>query len=169
MAESLRHIVIVGPESTGKSTLAKSLAEHFDTEWVPEFLREFFVANDGKIVEADVNAVVEGQMQNSEELIMKANEYLVWDTNPLQTYIYQMLYFDRVPAWLDSMIVGLPADLYLLLSPDIPWEADPQRDKPQDRDKIFYMIEKELWGRKLNYEVVEGDRMAGALDALNRI
>jgi nicotinamide riboside kinase len=34
-------VAILGAESSGKSTLAAALADHYGTVWVPEYLREF--------------------------------------------------------------------------------------------------------------------------------
>ncbi len=149
--KQLKHIVIVGPESCGKTTLASALATEFSTEWVPEYLREFYDRRNGIIREDDVKDIVDGQMRLAKEKAAKADEFLFWDTNPLQTLVYQKIYFASVPAWLDGMISRLPADFYLLLVPDFPWVPDPQREMQDKREEIHNLIEAELKGRNLNF------------------
>lgn len=154
-------IVLYGPESTGKSTLAKSLADHFNTCWVPEFMRGYLQkkwdTKKEKIVKDDLIPIAEGQLRMENEAAKKANKMLLCDTNLLELKVYSEYYYNGFcPEPILKSIEESHYDLYLLTHIDLPWVADDLRDNPDDRLGIFRIFENELIGRDLQYKILSG-------------
>lgn len=141
-------IVLVGAESTGKTTLAKQLADHFETVWVREYLREFSeekLKNEHKSVEKSDNyTIVKNQLALENKAIEKANRFLFCDTNYVQTMIYSELYFGGIDDFFGKCIENLKYDLYLLTNIDVPWEEDGVRDAPFERERHYDYFKKRL-------------------------
>lgn len=155
-------IVFYGPESTGKTTLAKKLAEHFNTKWVPEFARDLLqqkFENTGKACEAsDIKPIVEGQLKTENKLSKKANLFLFCDTDPLETYVYAKVYFPGKDfSWLDKLNENLKYKHYFLTYIDTPWEADDLRDKPHERDEMYDAFLSELKRRNKSFTILKGN------------
>jgi HTH-type transcriptional regulator, transcriptional repressor of NAD biosynthesis genes len=153
-------IVIYGPESTGKTTLSKYLAQYFSTDWIPEFARIYLEQklNSHEIgnticPEEDLLPIVEGQILQ-EDAINTSNKIIFLDTNPLETLVYAKYYFQKDFPWLEDIISKRKYDYYLLTDISVNWEADPLRDKPNDRQNIFNLFKNELDERKLPYAIV---------------
>ena len=155
-------IVTFGPESTGKTSLAKALAEHYHTEWVPEFAREYLQKkydNAGEIcAPEDLLPIAKGQMQAENHLAKKADKVLFCDTNLLETYVYGEAYY----ANFENPVLKTAAeksryDLYFLTDIDVPWEADDLRDKPKEREEMFEHFENALKKRGLPYVLISGN------------
>jgi NadR type nicotinamide-nucleotide adenylyltransferase len=158
----IKKIVFYGPESTGKTTLAKVLAKEFDTVWVPEFARELLQKKynkTGKACEAsDIKQIVEGQLETENELIKKANQYLFCDTDPLATYVYAKVYFPEEDfSWLDKLNEDLNYQHYFLTYIDTPWEADDLRDKPHEREEMYDAFLNELKRRNKKFTILKGN------------
>ncbi len=151
----IRKIVIIGPESTGKTILAEKLAEHFQTVWVLEYLREFFDLNKG-VTEMDIPHIAETQLHHETEAEKKANQILFCDTDLLSTMVYNKIYFEKIPIWMEGLMLKRKADLYLLLNCEVAWVPDPQRDKPYEREHIFSLFEYELNKRNLPFVIISG-------------
>lgn len=145
---NLIKIVLVGAESTGKTTLAKQLADHFGTVWVREYLREFSeekLKNENKSVEKSDNfTIVKNQLTWENEAVEKANRFLFCDTNYVQTMIYSELYFGGVDDFFRECAENLKYDLYLLTDIDVPWEEDGVRDAPLERERHNDFFKKRL-------------------------
>ena len=94
-----KRIVLFGPESTGKTTLAKKLAYHFQTNWVPEFAREYLekkMIQTGEICSYDdLYTIAIEQMKQENKLIKLSNKYIFCDTNLLSTQVYSEVYFNK--------------------------------------------------------------------------
>jgi NadR type nicotinamide-nucleotide adenylyltransferase len=162
-AEShISRIVFFGPESTGKTTLARKLAKEFNTVWVPEYARDLLqkkYENTGKACESsDIELIVEGQLKTENDLIIKANQYIFCDTDPLETYVYAKVYFPNADfLWLDKLNDNLEYNHYFLTYIDTPWEADDLRDKPTERQEMFEEFVTELRRRNKNFTILKGD------------
>ena len=122
-------VVLFGPESTGKTTLSKQLARHYNTVWVPEYAREYLQDkwnNQRKTCEThDLIPIAEGQMKLENELARKADRVLICDTDLLETKVYSEEYYGGfVDPALDQAVNVNEYDLYLLTYIDIPWEHD---------------------------------------------
>ncbi|HEY6977001.1 MAG TPA: AAA family ATPase [Chitinophagaceae bacterium] len=67
----IKKIVVVGPESTGKSSLCKQLAEHFNTLWCPEYAREYLLAHGKEYSYDDLLTIATGQLQLEDKYLEK--------------------------------------------------------------------------------------------------
>ncbi len=167
----LKKIALTGPESTGKSWLAKKLAKHFNTVWVPEYAREYLEANGPEYDYTDIVFLAKEQKERENSLANVATDLLFCDTEPIVTKIWSEVVFKKCDPWIENEIKSHPYNLYLLCYPDIDWEPDVLRENPYNRLEIFELYVKELESRKLNYFVVKGkgrQRFYNALQAVNR-
>lgn len=158
----ISRIVFYGPESTGKTTLAKSMAEHFNTNWVPEFARDLLQEKYNKTGKAcevsDIKPIVKGQLKTENELAKTAKHYLFCDTNPLETFVYAKVYFPNKDfSWLDTLNDNLNYKHYFLTYIDTPWEMDDLRDKPGQRHDMFQAFLNELKHRKKKFTILRGE------------
>ncbi|MBL4663348.1 MAG: ATP-binding protein [Flavobacteriaceae bacterium] len=184
MEETLRQtdsnclrIVLFGPESSGETTLAKQLAAHFDTQWVPEFMRDFLQKkwDDTKetIEKKDLTPIAEGQINSENRSLKLAQNFLFCDTNLLELKVYSEYYYDGYcPKEILKACDENMYDHYFLTQVDTPWEADDLRDRPYEREKLFRIFEKELQQRKLPYTLLEGDqkdRLQRAIQLLSKL
>jgi NadR type nicotinamide-nucleotide adenylyltransferase len=140
-------VVLCGPESTGKSTLAERLAGHYGTRWVPEFLRQYVERRLARLApgaplveETDLRAIVEGQLRAEEALGREAQGVLFCDTDPLQTAVYAEHYFGHSPDWLRALVAERRYELTLLLDVAVPWTPDPLRDRPLQREDLHALF-----------------------------
>lgn len=134
-------IVLFGPESTGKTTLSKLLANHYKTEWVPEYAREYLQEKwdlEQKTCEAhDLLPIAIGQIKLENELAKKVDQLLICDTDILETMVYSQTYYGNfVDPILEKAAIANTYDLYLLTSIDIPWEKDDLRDRPDPNQRL---------------------------------
>jgi NadR type nicotinamide-nucleotide adenylyltransferase len=152
-------IVITGPESTGKSTIAKLLAKHYKTVWVEEYLRDFannVYSKKQKLKYRDNLKISEGQLRLENIALKKADKFIFCDTDILQTIVYSKIYYNKVQVELEEIMKNNNTSLYILSNLDIEWKQDPLRDKPNERKEIFNIIEKTLIKYKQKYVILEG-------------
>ncbi len=154
-------IVLVGPESTGKTTLAKYLADYFDTVWVREYLREFAenkLKNQNKLVEKFDNlTIVQNQILLENKALKSAKRFVFCDTNILQTMIYSELYFQEAEPFFKQYLDHFKYDLYLLTDIDVVWEADQLRDAPLERENHYKYFKKRLMELNKPFIEISGD------------
>ena len=170
-------IVLFGPESTGKTTLSKQLARHYNTVWTPEFAREYLQEkwnNERKICEKnDLVPIAIGQMNLENTLAKKADKLLICDTDLLETKVYsEEFYGGSVDTKLNDAAYKNEYDLYLLTYVDTPWEEDDLRDRPEQRLEMFSAFENALKKHKKNYILLKGDketRLKNATEAIDKI
>lgn len=167
-------IVLFGPESTGKTTLSRQLAEHYQTLWVPEFAREYLQKKwdeEQKICEPkDLLPIAVGQMKLENEYALKANKLLICDTDLLETKVYSEAYYKgNCDPILEKYANKNEYDLYFLTYIDTPWEADDLRDKPNEREHMFVAFEKALKDFKKPYVLLKGDKEKRFKEAVFRI
>ena len=163
----LRRIAITGPESTGKTQLAKDLALHFKTNWVPEFSREYLEGLEEKYTLEDIISIAKGQLVREEEIARKTSSLLFCDTDLTVTKIWSQYVFDTCPDWIEEQFLQHRYDLYLLCYPDIEWKTDPLRENPVDRLSLFERYKEELEKSGFNYEIVKGRGDARLKNAIN--
>lgn len=150
-------IAIVGPESTGKSTLTKSLAKHYQTIWSEEYAREYLTALERPYEQSDLLEITAGQLEIADKVKMKANSIVFHDTDLLVIKVWsEFKYGDCDPRIIEQFELN-QADLYLLTDFNIPYEVDPFRENPNQRGELFKIYEQELIKSGLNYQVVKGD------------
>lgn len=137
-------IGIIGPESTGKTTLAKEIAERYHGTYVAEYAREF-VERKGT-TEVTYEELCEIAKEQIRELEIRDEGLVVYYTELIVTKVWFDYAFGRWPEWLDEAIRKYPMDLYVLLYPDIPWVPDPARSNGSDqiRLELFERYKKEV-------------------------
>lgn len=166
----VRRVCLFGPESTGKTTLARQLAAHFDTVHVPEYGRTYTDTWGVDCGGDDLRHIARGQAAAGAAAARAANRVLIMDTDPLLTAIWaQMLTGARDPV-LDAL--RDPADLYLLTGVDMPWVNDGTRYFPDEaaRRRFYELCETELSARALTYVAIEGPpdtRLTAAIKAIH--
>lgn len=153
-------IVLYGPESTGKSSLAKELAKYYETNYVAEFSRIYAEAkakDNLQLTKADVIPIAVGQMQLENEQLKTANKVLICDTDLLETQVYSEFYYHGFcPELVKKYAIENTYDLYFLTYIDTRWEADGIRDQPNNRLQLFNRFEQALIDSKKPYIVVKG-------------
>ena len=153
-------VTVTGSESTGKTTLARDLARHFGTVWVPEFVRSYLddkMARTGLPLDAtDVEPIARGQIAEQDRIATEARGLLVLDTDLVSTMIYARHYYGNCPAWIESAARDRRADLYLLCDIDVPWIADPQRDRPLLRAHMHELFIEALEALGAPYVTIRG-------------
>ena len=173
-ASDLLKVVLFGPESTGKTTLSKQLARHYNTVWVPEYARDYLQKkwnSEQKICEPDdLLPIAAGQMQLENSLAQKATEILICDTDLLETKVYSEAYYRGIcDPILEKYALQNKYDLYLLTYIDIPWEKDDLRDKPQEREQMFSYFKNTLEKHKRNFVILRGNKEARLKAAISHI
>jgi len=141
-------IAMFGPESTGKTTLAIQLANHYKTAWVPEFARDYLQKKwDQKqqiCTVDDMLPISYGQTTLENEKLLIANKYLFCDTNLMVTKVFSEVYYDYCDPLLNKAAQEHDYDLFFLTDIDVPWEKDDLRDRPQGRESVFTVFKKSL-------------------------
>lgn len=164
-------IAILGPESTGKSELAKKLAAHFNTVWVPEYSREYLSKLGRKYNYDDILAIARGQWESEVKLLTEADRMIFIDTEFIVNKIWCDDKFGKCHEWILEMIKNHPYDLYLLCDTDLAWESDPLRENPHDRDRLLKLFAHELESRRLHYVLIKGAgsaRIKMAVEAISQ-
>ena len=161
-----KKIVVIGPESTGKSTLCEMLAAHYQTVWVKEYAREYLLKNGTAYSFENLLDIAKGQITLEDAALQSfANRTGVPETiypNPpftihdspltihhsplfLDTNMYVMkvwceFVFDKCHHWILNQIVERKYDLYLLCNIDLPWVKDELREYPDlvTREKLYH-------------------------------
>lgn len=156
----VRRVCVFGPESTGKTTLARQLADRFGTALVPEYARGYLEARNGAVAAGDMEPIGRGQRASEDALARNANRVLICDTDVLLTTIWSEVLFGAVPAGLAAAAAAQSCDLYLLTDVDVPWVADPVRYCPDDRAGFFRRCEAVLANRGRDYVKLSGNAEA---------
>ena len=149
-------VAIVGPESTGKSTLAAQLAAHYQTIWVPEYARAYLERLGRAYTAYDVARIGRGQLALEAALASLASRVLVCDTNLLVVKIWMEHAYQTCPPWLTRHYTAHRYDLQLLMQIDLPWQEDPQREHPHLRRYFFDWNQRELERQKAPYQIIAG-------------
>lgn len=165
-------ILITGPESSGKTQLAQTLARRFHCPWVPEFARTYLNALEQDYEEEDLLRILNGQLRLQHQ--HQQTPLLFCDTGPEVIYVWSKVKFGRADAFIEASLQKYKYDLTLLCSPDLAWEPDPLREAPQQTDRIQYFEEYQRILQQLNhpYLIVKGQgeaRAAAAIIAIHQL
>ena len=169
--ESIRRIALIGPESTGKTTLAQELAAHYHTLWVPELAREYIAQLTRAYTIEDIILIAKQQLQHEYDLAEKASRFLFSDTELIISKVWCEDVFHTCPSWIEEQLHKTTYDLYLLTSPDLPWEHDPVRENPHRREYFFDLYKRYLDEMELPYSVITGNgdaRLENAIGVIER-
>lgn len=192
----LKKIVIIGPESTGKSTLCEQLAQHYDTIWCPEFAREYLLTNGTNYSYDDLIIIAKGQLALEDEYATmtvnrhssfvnsetpKNSRLAIDDSRPLfiDTDMYVMkvwceVVFQKCHRFILDKIIERKYDLYLLCNTDLPWTKDELREYPdiESRDRLFNMYKDIMMNQAVPWVEISGnnnERLQKAIDAVDSL
>ena len=145
-------IIVTGPESSGKTTLCKALSEHFNIPFTKEYAREYLDALNRDYDQDDLLKMAKGQLQAE-------NRIQLLDTDLITLKIWSEYKYGSCDKWILNQVEKQKSEkrFYLLCKPDIPWEVDPQRENPNDREELFEIYKKEIASFGHDYFVVEGE------------
>ena len=172
-------VVFTGSESTGKSTLAAAVAQHYGVEVVPEFVRAFAEQRGGVIEFSDHGPIARGQMALEDEYTARRMRsapappaLLVQDTDLLSTVVYCKHYFGRCPEWIEEAARARRPDLYLLCATDVPWIADGVRDRGHMREEMQQLFVAAVAASQAASASISGApdvRLARAIDIIDQL
>jgi len=138
-------IAITGPESSGKTTLARQLAELYKGQYIPEFAREYIERLPHHYSFQDVEIIAQTQVKQYKASLKSSELLFFFDTWLIITKVWFKWVFGKTPDWLEEQILGCPIDLFLLCRPDLPWEADSVRENGgENRIRLFEEYRDEL-------------------------
>jgi NadR type nicotinamide-nucleotide adenylyltransferase len=154
-----RKVVLIGSECTGKTTLAAELARHYGAMWLPEYVRGYAESKGAPLDAGDVEPIARGQIAVQDAALERARQLVLLDTDLLSTVVYAEHYYGSCPEWISDLAMARRGDLYLLCDIDMPWTADPQRDRPDSREAMQALFHRALISRGLRFVAVRGDRL----------
>lgn len=167
-------VVITGPESAGKSVLARTLQQRFGGVLCTEYVRRFIDERQRDPVYADIALIAEGQLSDEDAARARQPSWLWLDTHLLSNMLWSQVLFGPPPAWVEAALLGRRYDLHLLLSPEgVPWVADGQRCQPDATDRRAFFEACRAWldTHRQTYVVLNGSweqRLTQARTALAR-
>lgn len=180
----LKKIVILGPESTGKSTLCEQLAQHYETTWCPEFAREYLLTNGIHYEYDDLLTIAKGQLALEDEYtqVLERNSLpmledgghlpLFIDTDMYVMKVWSEFVFNKCHRYILDQIGEREYDLYLLCNIDLPWVDDELREypDPHTRKKLYQIYKDIMLNQPVPWVEISGDleqRLAKAIRAVD--
>lgn len=167
MAKSIKKIVVIGPESTGKSSLCTALAGHYKTLWVKEYAREYLEQNGMNYGFEDLYKIALGQNENEIAAITDLNNRVISnsaiplfiDTDLYVIKVWSEFVFNKCDNRILSQIAKRQTDLYLLCDVDLPWVEDNLREYPdvKVREKLFHYYKEEMTAQRTPWKIISGD------------
>lgn len=167
----IRKVAITGPESTGKSFLAKGLALHYNTCYVPEYARTYLENLGRDYTQDDLMRIAMGQLAAEQKAISLANNFIFCDTDFLVLKVWHMHRYKSCPPFISEQLNRKDYHLHLLCDIDLPWEFDPQREHPHLRSFFFSWYRRELENLGFPYIIISGQgaqRLNNAIEGINR-
>jgi NadR type nicotinamide-nucleotide adenylyltransferase len=164
-------VTLIGPESSGKTSLCSALAHHYSTSWVPEFAREYIGSLKRPYTREDILYCAKKQIETEFEISKSANKILFSDTELINCHVWLLDGFNKSEDWIEKKISENPYNLFLLTKADIPFVADDVRENPFRREYFYEWYLRELEERKFVFEIIEGigeDRLLNAVHAIEK-
>ena len=172
---SLKKIVVIGPESTGKSTLCLQLAEHYKTMWCPEYAREYLEKNGRDYSYDDLITIAKGQIELEEKTLSTVNRQLSTffiDTDMYVMKVWCEYAFGKCHSWILNEIANRKYDLYLLCNADLLWIKDALREYPdvETRNKLYHFYKDAMVNQSIPWVDISGnyeERLQVAITAVD--
>ena len=179
----MKKIVVIGPESTGKSTLCKQLADHYKTIWCNEYAREYLLTHGTNYNYEDLLTIAKGQLALEDKYISEAasphtplatSHYLFVDTDMYVMKVWCEFVFGKCHRFILENIVERKYDLYLLCNIDLPWTKDKLREYPdiQSRQKLYSIYKDIMINQTVPWVEISGDpheRLKRAINAIDKM
>jgi NadR type nicotinamide-nucleotide adenylyltransferase len=178
-------VAVIGPESTGKTTLCELLASHYHTQWCPEFAREYLLTHGMNYTYDDLLYIAKRQLEmedeyaqstlNSPQSTVDAGSQLLFiDTDMYVMKVWCEFVFGSCHKWILEQIVKRKYDLYLLCNTDLPWVKDELREYPdlKTRDKLYYIYKDIMINQSTPWIDISGDpdeRLQKAIKAIDAL
>lgn len=165
-------VAIVGPECTGKTDLARFLANQYHTAWVPEFARAYLETLNRPYTKEDLTTIATGQLSVENSIAQQANRIVFCDTNLLVVKIWSEFKYGSCAPEIITMMKNQQYDLHLLTDVDLPWEDDPLREHPHKRQELFELYKTELESTQTKFVRIQGNyafRRASAIQAIDQL
>ena len=166
----MNKIIIIGPESSGKTTLSNALKKYFNTFLVTEYSREYIDQLNSKYNYEDLLKIAKQQLKNEDNTQLTTP--IICDTDLITIKIWSEYKYSKCESWILQHIKKQQNEsrFYLLCKPDIKWKYDPQRENQFDRKVVFDIYKKELEALNHQYFVIDnGDRLKKAINAIKKI
>jgi NadR type nicotinamide-nucleotide adenylyltransferase len=169
-----KRILILGPESTGKSTLASALGAYFQEPWVPEVAREYLEKLGRTYAYEDLLQIGKQQMQLEDEMAGAAKNHLFCDTDLRVIQVWSRHRFGKIDPWVLEELERRTYDLILLCAPDLPWQADPLREHPdlEIREQLFEQYLEITQQSGFPFTIISGDasvRLRTSVEAIRAL
>ncbi len=180
-------VVVIGPESTGKSSLCEQLANHYNTEWVKEYAREYLLTNGTEYSYDHLLEIAKSQLdlenaaiqlvENKTTNISESNstsQIILLDTNMYVLKVWCEFVFEKCHPWILNQIVENSYDLYLLCDVDLPWVKDELREYPdlEIREKLYHHYKDLLVNQSTPWVNISGNyqqRLENAINAIDSV
>lgn len=170
----MKKVVVIGPESTGKSTLSEQLANYYNTSWVPEYAREYLLQHGTEYTYDDLLTIAHGQVALEESYVEKAanSKVLFIDTDQYVMKVWAEFVFGKCHTWILDQIAKRKYDLYLLCNIDLPWVQDILREYPDltPRQQLYSIYKNILINQSVPWVEISGnydERFQTAVQAVN--
>lgn len=170
----MKKIVVIGPESTGKSTLSEQLAQYYKTSWVPEYAREYLLQHGADYTYDDLLTIAKGQLALEESYIKKEKDarLLFIDTDQYVMKVWCEFVFGKCHSWILDQITKRKYDLYLLCNIDLPWIKDTLREYPdlEPRQQLYSIYKRILSNQPVPWVEISGnydERLQKAIQTVN--
>jgi len=161
--ETLKKFVVIGPESTGKSTLCALLADNYHSAWVPEYAREYLNKNGTAYSYEDLLTIAKGQIAGEtsfeKQVAILQPPLLFCDTDLYVMKVWSEFVFNKCHNWILNQIAERKYDGYLLCDVDVPWVKDELREYPDlaTRNKLFYFYKDLMVNQSTPWVTISGD------------
>ena len=180
----MKKIVIIGPESTGKSTLCEKLASHYQTNWCPEYAREYLLAHGTDYTYDTLLTIAKGQVvlenkyidetKKDLQLTPDSPQLLFIDTDMYVMQVWCKFVFGKVHSWILNQVIERKYNLYLLCNADLPWVKDELREYPDlpRREKLYNIYKEIMIRQSVPWVDISGDydeRLQKAIAAVDKL
>lgn len=164
-------VIVTGPESSGKTSLCNSLSKHFNISFASEFSRKFLAELNRNYTQDNLLVIAKEQLK-TDKLVVKNQPLSLHDTDLITIKIWSEYKYGNCNSWVLKQVEKQKKEkrFYLLCKPDIPWESDPLRENPNNREELFDIYKKEIKSLKHDFFVIKGEnRLESAIKRISEL